>query len=176
MTSKLNLLAFDLGAESGRAILGQLDEGKITLSEIHRFLNQPVSLPDGLHWDILQLLREVKFGLTKAAHNSDNLSSLGIDTWGVDFGLLDQKDVLIGNPYHYRDNRTDGMIEKACERIPREDIFAQTGIQFMQFNSLTQLLSMSLSNAPALKIAHTFLTIPDLLNFWLTGRKELRIY
>jgi rhamnulokinase len=172
MASNLNLLAFDLGAESGRAILGQLDDGKIALSEIHRFPNQPVSLPDGLHWDILQLFREVKFGLTKAAHGNGNLSCLGIDTWGVDFGLLDQKDVLIGNPYHYRDNRTDGMIEKACQRIPREEIFAQTGIQFMQLNSLTQLLSMSLADSPALKIAHTFLTIPDLLNYWLTGRKN----
>ena len=118
------------------------------------------------------IFKEVKSGLVKAAQTSDRpLSSIGIDTWGVDFGLLDHQDVLIGNPYHYRDNRTDGMIEKVFNRVPKEQVFDQTGIQFLQFNSIFQLYSMVLSQSPALKYAETFLTTPDLLNFWLTGKK-----
>jgi rhamnulokinase len=172
LSNKISMLAFDLGAESGRAILGQLENNKLSLTEIHRFSNQPVSLPDGLHWDILSLFKEIKYGLTRAAQTVDRpISSIGIDTWGVDFGLLDRQDVLIGNPYHYRDSRTDGMVEKVLERVPKDQIFAQTGEQFLQFNTLYQLYAMVLSRSPALDAAETLLTTPDLLNFWLTGQK-----
>ncbi len=166
------LLAFDLGAESGRAILGTFDGSRIVLSEVSRFANTPVPLPDGLHWDVLGLWNEIRKGLAQAAQmNGGGLNGIGIDTWGVDFGLLDRQGALLGNPYHYRDARTDGMMQAAFQRVPKADIFAQTGIQFMQLNTLYQLLAMTLHNSAQLSGADTFLTIPDLLNYWLTGRK-----
>lgn len=168
---KKNYLAIDLGAESGRTILGTLAAEKLVLSEIHRFPNQPVRLPGGFHWDILRLWAEVKAGIAKAVKSGVKLDSLGIDAWGVDFALLDRDGNLLGNPYHYRDHRTEGMIETAFHRLPRERIFAQTGCQFSPINSLYQLLSLAENNSPVLSAAQTFLTIPDLLNFWLTGRK-----
>ena len=171
MTQPNHLLAMDLGAESGRAILGTLDDGKLALAEIHRFPNVPVRLPDGLHWDILRLWTDIKDALALAIrkHGKPALS-IGVDTWGVDFGLVDRHGALIGNPYHYRDNRTDGMMDEAFRRMPREKIFELTGIQFMQLNTLYQLLAMVIGKSPALDSAETFLTIPDLLNYWLTGQ------
>jgi rhamnulokinase len=174
-----NILALDLGAESGRAILGRLHAGRLELKEIHRFANGPVRLSDGLHWDVLRLFRELKAGLRLAREEVGRagLSSVGLDTWGVDFGLLDQRGDLLGNPYHYRDSRTDGMIEQACQLAGsspaegKQAIFEATGIQFMQFNTLYQLLAMRLNGAPALQVARTFLTMPDLFNYWLTGRQ-----
>ena len=167
-----NFLAFDLGAESGRAMLGQFDGERIRLSEVHRFLNGPVPLPDGLHWDVLCLWTEIKRGLALAVqeHGAD-LAGVGLDTWGVDFGLLDRDGALVLNPYHYRDSRTDGMLDEAFRRVPREEIFEQTGIQFMPINSLYQLLAMVVGRSPVLDITETFLTMPDLFNYWLTGRK-----
>jgi rhamnulokinase len=166
------MLAFDLGAESGRAMLGSFDGERIVLSEVHRFPNTPVPLPDGLHWDVLSLWNEIRKGLTQAGQmTGGSLNGIGLDTWGVDFALLDRHGALLGNPYHYRDSRTDGMMEAAFQRMSKADIFAQTGIQFLQFNSLFQLLAMTLKNSPQLSGADTFLTIPDLLNYWLTGRK-----
>jgi rhamnulokinase len=170
MTSP-SFLAIDLGAESGRGILGKLDK-RLTLEEVHRFPNGPVRIGDHLHWDILRIWNEVQACLRLAAAQPDiSLASTGLDTWGVDFGLLDAANRLIGNPYHYRDSRTDGMIEAACKIVPRERIYAQTGIQFMQLNTLFQLFAMRQQKDPALDIARTFLTTPDLLNFWLTGCK-----
>ena len=121
---------------------------------------------------MLRLWSEIKQGLARAIqeHGAD-LASLGLDTWGVDFGLLDRDGALISNPYHYRDSRTDGMLEEASRRVPRAEIFERTGIQFMQINSLYQLLAMVVHRSPALDIAETFLTIPDLFNYWLTGRQ-----
>jgi rhamnulokinase len=172
MNHPLNLLAYDLGAENGRAILGRFDGNRLDLTDIHRFTNQPVYLPDGMHWDVLRLLTEIKRGLALVVQNyGAPPDGLGIDTWGVDFGLLDAQGILIGNPYHYRDSRTDGMLEEAFKRLPRAEIFNQTGIQFMQLNTLYQLLSMVVNHSPALEIAQTFLTMPDLFNYWLTGRK-----
>jgi rhamnulokinase len=165
-------LAIDLGAESGRAILATLDQAQLSLTEIHRFANNPVRLPDGLHWDILRLWSEVKAALHIATHQHNvQLAGIGLDTWGVDYGLLDRTGALIGNPYHYRDSRTDGLVEAAFKRLPRERIFDLTGIQFMQLNTLYQLFSMVVQQSPALPIAATFLTTPDLLNYWLSGRK-----
>jgi rhamnulokinase len=139
---------------------------------VHRFPNAPQRLPGGLHWDALHLWGEVKQGIALAAREqATELASVGIDTWAVDFGLLDRDGNLLSNPYHYRDSRADGMLEEAFRRVPRVEIFEQTGIQFLQINTLYQLLAMATSHSPILDIAHTFLTIPDLLNYWLTGQK-----
>ena len=165
----MNYLAFDLGASSGRALLGTIDSNHLKIIELHRFVNGPVELPSGLHWNVLGLWGEINEGLRKAAAYQP--LSMGLDTWGVDFGLLDSQDALIGNPYHYRDARTQGMMEAAFQRVPREQIYAQTGIQFMELNTLYQLYAMVQDQSPALEIAQTLLFMPDLLNFWLTGRK-----
>jgi rhamnulokinase len=167
-----NFLAIDLGAESGRAILATLDDQQLSLTDVHRFSNGPVRLPDGLHWDILRLWSEIKTALHIATHKHHvQLDGIGIDTWGVDYGLLDRTGALLGNPYHYRDSRTDGMVEASFKRLPREQIFDLTGIQFMQLNTLYQLFSQAVQQSPVLQVAETFLTMPDMFNYWLTGRK-----
>jgi rhamnulokinase len=171
MPKTQSFLAIDLGAESGRAMLGRIDE-RLILDEVHRFSNGPVRVGDHIHWDVLRLWTEIQNGLRIAAGNeAGSLAGIGVDTWGVDFGLLDKSDHLIGNPYHYRDARTNGMIEAACEIVPLEEIYNQTGIQFMQLNTLFQLFAMRHENDPALQSAKTFLTMPDLFSFWLTGSK-----
>jgi rhamnulokinase len=164
-----NYLAIDLGAESGRTIVGTLENGILSLSETHRFPNAPVQLPDGLHWDVLRLWSDIQAGISASAAKYP-LASLALDTWGVDFALLDRNGALLGNPFHYRDVRTDGMLKEAFRCISREQIFAQTGIQFMQINTLYQLLAMSIQKSPLLEVAQTFLTIPDLFNYWLSGK------
>lgn len=165
-------LAFDLGAESGRAIAGELEEGQLKLVEVHRFPNGPVRVGDHLYWDALYLWREVKTGLARAAQTyGRRLISVGVDTWGVDYGLLDAKGELVGNPYHYRDSRTEGMMEAVFQRVPREQIFEQTGIQFMRLNTLFQLFSSVVSGTPQLQIAKSLLFMPDLFHYWLTGVK-----
>lgn len=171
MSGPTHYLAIDLGAESGRAILGTLgEEGRLSLEEIHRFANGPVTLPDGLHWDVLRLWNDIKIGIGQAAGKRRlNLSSIALDTWGVDFGLLDRQGALLGNPFHYRDSRTDGMLPEAFQRMPREDIFQSTGIQFMQINTLYQLLAMVLGKSPLLDAAQSLVMIPDLFNYWLSG-------
>ncbi len=169
-------LAIDLGAESGRAILGSLEGGRLALSEIHRFANQPVRTPDGLHWDVLRLWSEIKHGLCVAASMyPESLASIGLDAWGVDYALLDRSGALLANPYHYRDSRNDGMLEEALRRLSREEIFGYTGIQFMQINTLCQLLSLVVSQSPLLEAAHTFLMIPDLFSYWLSGRQACEL-
>ena len=170
--AELKLLALDLGAESGRAVVGHLDGRSLRLEELHRFPNGPVRVNGHLHWDALRLYTEIKHGIGLAVKQyGADLASVGLDTWGVDFGLLDARGSLLGNPYHYRDSRTDGVIEQVFEVVPREQVFDQTGIQFMQLNSLYQLYAMRLANDPALDVARTFLTMPDLFNYWLTGRQ-----
>jgi rhamnulokinase len=170
--AEAKFLALDLGAESGRAVVGHYDGRSLQLEEIHRFPNGPVLVNGHLHWDALRLLSETKTGIRMAVQKYGKaIVSLGLDTWGVDFGLLDVQGNLLGNPYHYRDSRTDGMVEEVCERVPRDKVFEHTGIQFMQLNSLYQLYSMRATQSPLLEIAHTFLTMPDLFSFWLTGRK-----
>ncbi len=163
--------AIDLGAESGRVVLGALSGTKLELAEVHRFANGPVRTGDELHWDVLRLWSEMKVGVGKAAAAGGELRGVGIDTWGVDFALLGRHDTLLGNPFHYRDARTDGILERAFQIVPREEIFRQTGIQFMQFNTLFQLLAMRLAGSPLLNAAQTLLMMPDLFNFWFTGRK-----
>lgn len=169
---RTSLLAFDLGAESGRAMLGHFQEGMLRLQEIHRFYNGPVKVRGNIHWDVLHLWQEVQQGLRLAAKTcAEGLQSVGVDTWGVDFGLLSADGSLIGNPYHYRDSRTDGILEWTFQRLPGSEIYQATGIQFMQFNSLFQLMAMVKDNSPELEIADRFLTMPDLFHYWLTGRK-----
>jgi rhamnulokinase len=170
--SSSSFAAVDLGAESGRVMLGSLTNQKIQIEEIHRFPTGGTRIGENLHWDVLRLWDEIKIGLSKAAEKTGGeISSIGLDTWGVDFGLLDTKDQLIGNPYHYRDERTNRMMDAVFERVPRDEVYARTGIQFMQLNSLYQLFSMVKSGDPKLSIAHTFLNMPDLFNFYLTGVK-----
>ncbi len=168
-----SLLAIDLGAESGRAMIGKINDSQITLEEVHRFPNAPVRIDGHLYWDILRIYSDILIGLQQAVTKcGGTLDGMAIDTWGVDFGLLDRKDQLIGNPFHYRDPRTDGMVEIACQLAGRSTIYKTTGIQFMQLNSLYQLLSMVMNDDLALRNAHSFLNIPDLLNFWLSGHKS----
>ncbi|MCA1718608.1 MAG: rhamnulokinase [Actinobacteria bacterium] len=169
MTEEATFLAIDLGAESGRALLGRFDGERVTLEEVHRFPNVPVRVTDGLHWDALRLMGCVYRSLSKAARKTEQLESVGIDSWGVDFALLDREGVLVSNPYHHRDPRTEGMIERALEQAPKEEIYETTGIQFMRINTLYQLLA--LEDSPLWEVADTLLLIPDLMNYWLTGEK-----
>lgn len=168
MSNTINLAAVDLGASSGRVMLAYFDDESLVMEEVHRFSNGPVRVGNHLHWDALRLFDEIKTGLRKAGQEAP-LGSLGLDTWGVDFALLDGDDQLVGNPYHYRDPHTNGMMEKAFELASRDEIFERTGIQFIQFNSLFQLLAMQ--GSAALERAQTFFMVPDLFNFWLTGCK-----
>jgi rhamnulokinase len=161
-------LAFDLGAESGRALMGRLRAGVLDIREIHRFGNEPVRVRGSLHWDILRLWFEMRRALETAGKQS--LDSMGVDTWGCDYALLDEGGHLVENPYHYRDARTDGMIERMCGRVPAEDIYAVTGIQFLPINTLVQLYAARLRTPRLLDAASTLVMIPDLLNYWLTGR------
>lgn len=166
-------LAFDFGASSGRAMLAKFDGEKIVLEEKHRFSNDPVLVNGSLYWDALRLFYEIKQGILKCANSGDrDIDAIGIDTWGVDFGLLDKNDKLIGNPYHYRDTRTDGMYDEAFKRVPKEEIFKSTGIAFNWFNTVFQLLSMRLNKDEELDRAKTLLFMPDLFNFFLTGVKR----
>lgn len=169
-------LAFDLGAESGRAILGTISDEGLQLEELHRFPNIPVRLPTGLYWDTLRLFHEILEGLRIAARERNvKLSGVGVDTWGVDFALLGEDGALVDNPRHYRDPRNNGMLERTFAVVPRGEIFAQTGIQFMQLNTLYQLHAMKLAGSPALRVARTLLMMPDLFNYWLTGVKRAEL-
>ena len=171
-------LAFDLGAESGRAMLGTLDAGRLAVEELHRFPNTPVRVFDALYWDTLRLWHEIQRGLAIAGRERHlSLDGIGIDTWGVDFALLGTDGALADNPRHYRDARTNGVHEKVFDIVPRAEVFNQTGIQFMQINSLYQFYALKLARSPALACARTLLFMPDLLNYWLTGvaRAEVTI-
>jgi rhamnulokinase len=163
------VLAVDLGAESGRVMAVACDGATLTLTELHRFANNPVTIRGTLHWDILRLWHEIQHGLEEG--RAWQPASLGVDTWGVDFALLDEQGNLLGNPVHYRDERTQGMMEAVFARVPRAEVFAQTGIQFLPINTLYQMMSLVEQCSPQLASAATFLTIPDLLNYWLTGAR-----
>lgn len=171
---KIDYLALDLGAESGRTILGQFDGQKLALQPIYRFQNGPVDIMGHLYWDVPRLWAEMKEGLAVYhREHKGELASIGLDTWGVDFGLLGRNDALLGLPFNYRDSRTAGMMDAAFKRVPRQEVFAQTGIQFMEINTLYQLLAMRLNDDPLLEQARTLLMIPDLFNYWFTGVKAV---
>lgn len=168
-----NLITFDYGATSGRAILGKFDGKKIEIEEHHRFDNQPVMVSGHIYWDVLRLFHELKQGLINLAQAGiKEVDSIGIDTWGVDFALLDKDDMLINNPFNYRDCLTDGAMERAFEKVPASEIYARTGIQFMKFNTLFQLDAIKENHPRLLKDAKTLLFMPDYLNFLLTGVKN----
>lgn len=161
-------LAFDLGAQSGRAMLGRFDNGTIALEEIYRFANEPVRQGGAIQWDILRIWLEMKRALARAADRP--LESIGVDGWGVDYALIGGRGNLLENPYHYRDSRNDGMMEAIFERISRERLYSITGIQFLQINTLVQLFAACRLTPEVVDAARSLATIPDLLNYWLTGR------
>jgi len=160
-------LAFDFGAESGRAVLAHLQSGILTTSEVHRFRNEPVEYGGSLHWDAPRLWFEVR----KALGSVENveLAGIGVDAWGVDYALLGERGELLQNPYHYRDARTQGVMEEVFRKVAREDIYRATGIQFMPINTLYQLIAAQRDTPNVVAAAKQLLTIPDLFNFWLTG-------
>ena len=162
-----HFLAIDLGAESGRAMLGRLQSGILTLDEVSRFPNEPVQQSGSLQWDILRLWLEIRRGMERASNTA--IESIGIDTWGCDYALLGERGALLENPYHYRDPRTKGIMEAVWERVSREQIYSITGIQFLVFNTLYQLYAACRSMPRLIDAAATFGTIPDLLNYWMTG-------
>lgn len=166
----VHLLAFDFGASNGRAVRGAFDGSRLSVTTAHQFPNGPVEFEGHLYWDLLRFLQEIEEGIRKSARESGvTPSAIGIDTWGVDYGLLDRQGDLLGNPYHYRDCRTEGMFEKAFERMPKAEIFARTGVAFQPFNTLFQLLAMRLQKPELLDQARTLLMMPDLLAYALTG-------
>jgi rhamnulokinase len=167
-----NFLAVDLGASNGRVLVGKWDGTRFELEELHRFPNGPTRILNHIHWDVLKLWDEIKQGLSNySSRFSDPPVSIAIDTWGVDYGLLDSRGNLLGNPYHYRDARTDGVPARLFQKAPRKDVFAVTGIQFMQLNTLFQLYSMVEEDHPQLRCAETLLLMPDLFSYWLSGHK-----
>ena len=167
----LNLLGFDFGASSGRAMLGVLKDGKLTIEEIHRFSNDPVMLCGRFVWDVPRLLYEMKQALLKISRKEIQLDAIGIDTWGVDYGLIDKNGRLLGLPVHYRDERTSGMREKVREVIPDAELFERTGTAYNTFNTIYQLYAMKLEGDPILDQASDLLFMPDLLAYFLTGQK-----
>ena len=163
-------LAFDLGAESGRTMLGLFDEGRIQIKELNRFQNKMIDITGHLHWDVLELFEEIKRGMRLCATEvTPEIESIAIDTWGVDFALLGRDGSILGFPYTYRDNRTNNAMEGFLKRISREHIYQLTGIQLIQINSLFQLYSMVRDKSPLLKVARDLLFMPDLFNYLLTG-------
>ena len=167
---KKRILAFDFGASSGRAMIGVYDNNTIKLEEIHRFSNDPVMVNGVMYWDILRLFHEIKQGIIKAK-NSGGFDSIGIDTWGVDFGLLDKDGNLLENPIHYRDKRTYGMLEESFKRLSKEEFYKITGNQFMEINTAFQLFSLVKQRPEIIERAETLLMTPDLFNYMLTGKK-----
>jgi len=162
-------IACDLGADSGRVILGKLESGWLTLEEIHRFSNGPAKIGDSLRWDILRIFEELKIGLRKFADKNISADSLSVDSWGVDYVLVNARQPMLGLPYHYRDERTEKPYEEVQERMGRKRIFFETGIQFMPFNTIYQLVSDVKYNADLLAVADQFLLIGDYLNFLFSG-------
>ena len=170
MAELTKVLAFDFGASSGRAMLFTFDGEKLSIEEMHRFSNDPVMAGNSFHWDVLRLFFEIKQGINKtvlAGHK--DIKAIGIDTWGVDFGLFDKNGKLLGNPYHYRDTRTSGMIDLADQMMGKKYIFDETGNQFNFFNRLFQFKPMKKENDPVLGIADKMLFMPDIFNYLLTG-------
>ena len=167
----INCAAIDLGASSGRLMLGEYDGEKIKLSEVYRFTNEPVKLRGTLYWNTFGLFREIKEGLKKISAMGQKIASVGIDTWGVDYGLLDKDDNIIGFPIHYRDVRTAGITERAAKKMPLDSIYSITGIQFMDFNTIFQLFADNFTRPAVLQNADKFLMMPDLMNFLLSGVK-----
>ena len=165
-------LAVDLGAESGRVVAGLFDGSRVELKEVHRFPNGPVALADTLRWDVLRLWSEIQAGAARAAETfASSVRSIGVDTWGVDYVLMSASDEMLGHPYHYRDSRTAGLLAKATTRVPKPEIFAATGLQFMEINTLYQLLAVQQSSPQLLDLADRLLLMPDFFHWCLSGSR-----
>jgi rhamnulokinase len=162
-----SVVAVDIGASSGRVFLGRVGRGSLALSEIHRFPNDPVGLPDGLHWDSLALYRETLAGLASAAREEPGLRSVAVDSWAIDYGLLDAQGRLLGNPYAYRDSRVASGVEHVHARVSPQRLYARTGLQFLPFTTIYQLAASL--GTPELDAAAAMLLIPDLIGYWLSG-------
>jgi rhamnulokinase len=172
VTERTAFVAVDLGAESGRVMVGELREGRVDLTPLHRFPNVPVRLPDGLHWDVPYLYTEILAGLRAAASAyGESVVAVGVDSWGLDYGLVDAGGRLLGLPYHYRDARTDGMREEVARLISPPEQYARTGIAQLPINTLYQLAAQRKADDRTLELAENLLMIPDLLHYWLTGRR-----
>ena len=172
MNQKKVYLAVDLGAASGRILAGEFDGRRIELHDVNRFANTPIRLPTGWHWSITELYQNIIEGLKLAAERyGDAVVSVGVDTWGVDYALFDKDGRILGLPYQYRDSRTDGIMEKVFERVPKDQIYKATGIQFIFFNSLFQLYSEVILESSVLEQAEDLLFMPDMIGYWLTGNK-----
>jgi rhamnulokinase len=167
LTTNRHFLAFDVGAESGRALLGRLSSGTLDVQEVHRFPNGPVRCGESLHWDILRVWRDMTRTLDALAGTA--IESVGVDTWGCDYALIGERGELLENPYHYRDARTDGVMDAVFRHVPRDQIYSVTGIQFLPFNTLFQLYAAAHATPKLLEAASAVATIPDLLNYWFTG-------
>ncbi|RDI75811.1 Sugar (pentulose and hexulose) kinase [Gaiella occulta] len=166
------MVSVDVGAQSGRVALGRFDGETLSVAEIHRFPNVPVCVHGTLHWDALRLHDGILQGLRAAAREAGGrIDSVGVDTWGLDFALLDRAGRLVQNPVHHRDRRTDGAMEEVFARVPAQELYERTGIQLMSINSVFQLWSMAAAGDPALEVAETFLMMPDLFHYWLSGVK-----
>lgn len=169
MTNK-SVLAVDLGAESGRVMAVHFDGSGLRLEELNRFSNRAVNLRGTLYWDFLHLWSEIQQGIEKG--KTHDPAGIGVDTWGVDFALLDRDGHLLENPVCYRDDRTEGMMEAVFAKVPKAEVFKRTGIQFMRINTLYQMMSLVENNSPLLAAADKLLFAPDLINYWLTGVKS----
>jgi rhamnulokinase len=171
MSRDATCLAFDLGAESGRAIIGRVRAGTLSIDELRRFRNEPVRYRDTLHWDAPRLWHEMQSALAAvAAAGADPIDSIAVDTWGVDYALLGENGSLLENPYHYRDARTDGVMQRVQKNLTSEFIYRITGIQFLPFNTLYQLAAAAERSPRLLALAQHLVTMPDLFHFWMTGK------
>ncbi len=171
----VKVVAIDIGASSGRAIVGSFTETGLMLEEVYRFENQPIHKGGTLYWDIDKLFKHILIGIEKAKSEFPDLYSLGIDTWGVDFGMLDENDQLIANPIHYRDERTNQIFEKINDFINFQDLYKKTGNQILEINTLFQLMAEKFTKPNEFHKCNTLLMMPDLLNFMLTGKKAAEI-
>ncbi|MBQ7352950.1 MAG: rhamnulokinase [Clostridia bacterium] len=170
--AKLKMLAIDLGASSGRGIIGSFDGNKLSINENHRFPNEPVNTNGNFSWDILRIFHEIKASISKCILSEDkDIKSIGIDTWGVDYGYIDKNGALMANPYHYRDMRTDNIQPYAFKTVPFEKLYGITGIQTMNFNTIYQLVADMRDRPYIVENAERLLFTPDLLNYFLTGEK-----
>ena len=166
-------LAYDLGAESGRAILGRLRDDRLEIREVGRFPNAAITVEGHMHWDVFRLFEEMKACLARCAKEADPMpGSIGLDTWGVDFALLDGSGKILGLPYCYRDDRTAGAMDSFFRKVPRDEVYGRTGIQFLKINTLFQLESMVRDASPLLEAASDLLFMPDLFHYLLAGVKR----
>ncbi|NNE01089.1 MAG: rhamnulokinase, partial [Pirellulaceae bacterium] len=166
-------LAVDLGASSGRVIAASIQDDRLSLEEVHRFANDPVRIQDSLQWNVHGLWQSIQEGLRLAGGKFDRVESVGVDTWGVDYVLLDRQDQLVGPVRCYRDARTQGMMERVFDIVPRDQIFSSTGLQFMELNTLYQLAAAAQSKDPSLSIAESFLMMGDFFHWLLTGQRSI---